>query len=198
MTRTWAGRRTVAGLLAAIALAACGDGDRGGEDAGTAPAATPAATPDVPARLKTSFAPFRSPAEAIPVSVREALGQPNDDIDWRLAQVLPRTDGATFWAVPGRTLICLVREDADGTSGASCTPISRALEHGVALTNLAAAPGKAATPNRTIVGLAPDGMRRVRIGTPGFPSVTARVSDDNMFTVRDATTEPPETFTLLR
>jgi hypothetical protein len=101
-----------------------------------------------------------------------------------------------MWAVAGRTSLCLVRPNVDGMTSATCTPIAHAIDHGVALTTLAAPTRTPAKASRTVVGIVPDHTRRVRVVTPGFATATALVTD-NTFAVRDTITDPPQDVVLL-
>jgi hypothetical protein len=58
-----------------------------------------------------------------------------------------------------------------------------------------AAKGRPAT--RSIVGLVPDQAKRVRIHTPGSPTVTRPV-ERNVFVLTDHIPQPPETIELLK
>lgn len=153
----------------------------------TAPNPSPASAPAIPrveARLHNNFALFRSPAEGLPPTVRQALGPPRYGMNWDLAQRLPVKGLAATWVVPGRGVICLLNSER-GAVGVTCATLQAALTHGASATYLRTEP-----PQRTIVGLAPDHVA----------AVVARTSDSavriavtrGLFVRRDHDPNPPD------
>lgn len=74
--------------------------------------------------------------------------------------------------------------------GITCSSINRVIHHGMMSTFLRDHAFKG-TPSRSTVGLVSDRTKRVRIHTPGFPTV-ARPVEDNVFFLEDHIPAPPE------
>jgi hypothetical protein len=191
-----AGRRVVAGLLAALPmpmLAACGS------DRMTSPPprsqapdrATVEVPRTVPRAVQHAFAPFRSSPEPLPRTVTALLREPTGGADWRLAQQLRGTGDLTVWAVAGRRAMCLISQ-ARGSAAVTetCTSTRRAIAHGVFFTSLAETSAAPAT-TRLVVGLVPDRTHRVRIHTTGAAAMTATVAS-NTFALRDRVADPAD------
>lgn len=133
----------------------------------------------------------------MPAQLEEALGPPPFDIDWSLAQLLPRTPWPV-WAVPGSRHICLAaQEGPGGTLSVSCKKTKDAIAEGTFTASLTDASMPTAGERRTVVGLVPDQIRAVRLQTPGHPTVQAPVSQ-NTFTHHDNQSRAPETLVFLR
>jgi hypothetical protein len=147
---------------------------------------------------KKNFAILGASPEQLPQSVRVTLRHPTYGANWRLAQRLSTGDqNIRVWMLPAHESVCLVeQQEGEGAIGVTCTSIAQALKYGVVTSSFTE--GTSISPaHRFIVGVAPDGVPRVRIKTPGFGSTAVRVTQ-NTFVLRDSVREPPESVELLR
>lgn len=112
-----------------------------------------------------------------------------------VAQRLP-TVSPQIWAVPAVGRLCLV-EVAEGRAGSvACTRLARAAKAGIYIASVpSGAPG--ASDFRTVVGLVPDGVKRVRLHAKGARPQTAPVAE-NVFALRDHGRAFPESIELVR
>lgn len=164
-------------LLPLIALSACGEqGTRG-----------------VGVPISRHFHVFRLDTPGLPWLLAQQLGPPPFEAKWSRAREV-RKD---LWALPARERVCLVQQQSGGSIGVACTRIRQALSHGIFIASLKDPSMRTPGPQREIVGLIPDGVREVRIITPGHRTVTATVSR-NLFVQRDNIPASPQTVTLLR
>lgn len=151
---------------------------------------TASVVPRVEARLRENFALFRSPAEGLPPTVRQALGQPRYGLNWDFAQRLPLKGLAPTWVVPGRGVICLLNSER-GAVGVTCATLQAALTHGASATYLRTGPSR-----RIIVGLAPDHVAAV-VAYTGDSAVRIAVTR-GVFVRRDHEPNPPDRIDLLQ
>jgi hypothetical protein len=140
---------------------------------------------------RSHFALMRGKAEGLPFRLARSLPSGGGiGANWTLAQRLP-TNNPQVWAVPGRGYLCLVDRSARGTIGQSCTRTRQALKLATYIATVPVAHGKKApSGKRVIIGLAPDGVREVRIHMTGSPPQSAHVAQ-NVFVVRDKRTTAP-------
>ena len=90
----------------------------------------------------------------------------------------------------GRSTLCLLDQEARYSAvGEICSPIAKALDEGMLTSFLWEE--KDGGVERVVVGLVPDGVRKVVLETRGFPEVVATV-DGNVYALKDGTPEPPE------
>lgn len=141
-------------------------------------------------RQLAAFAVLRSPTVGMPATVPRQDVRTLLDLDPALAHPLPTAPRGRFWVVPGRESLCLLDVGQAGQVVSSCVQTADALRHGVALTLIDAS-------TRRIVGVAPDGTRRVRIRTDRASVTTARVVS-GVFDHRDHSRRPPDRFALMR
>jgi len=115
--------------------------------------------------------------------------------DWAWAQRL-HVVTAKVWAVPARGRLCLI-EVAGGRAGSvACTRLARAVRAGMYIASVpAGVPGTSDL--RTVVGLVPDGVERVRIHAHGARPLTVPVVE-NVFALRDHGRAFPESIELIR
>jgi len=114
-----------------------------------------------------------------------------DSVGWPVLKGFDRE----VWALAGAGQVCLLDRSLASGAGATCTPVRRVLMRGITSTFLQdGAPGT--PPERSTIGLVPDKAKRVRIHTPGFPTVTRPV-ERNVFVLTDHIPQPPETIELL-
>jgi hypothetical protein len=185
-----AGRRDAAGLLFAAGVAAVV----------ILVAIFISTPPDSPTRnakpytpLSKAFGLFRSTPEVLPPRVVNSVRDVSRGLDLQYVQLLPGTHPAA-WSFPVGRFLCLLSRDPTGQVASSCSPIQRAIQRGMFLTLLSTSAG---APKRRTVGLVRDGVSKVAVRTPGFPTQVAPVNW-NVFSVRDAIPEPPEELGLLR
>lgn len=128
----------------------------------------------------------------------ESLMQASGGVDGNnaVSQRLP-IFSQQVWAVslPGK--LCLAaKASQNGPASAVCSPTDRVLREGVYFA--AVPPASAgASKKRTIIGLAPDGVVKVRVLAEGVrPKVTRVV--ENVFAVQDESRAFPESIQLIR
>lgn len=162
------------------------------------PPALPGATPVIrhAAQDQTeNFALLRQEPEPLPLSIRRILRQPEFGANWALARRLPLKLGRTFWLVPGRDVLCLVYPQSAHNVATACAPTDVALKHGVVAVSLRDA-GPVAPAQRLIVGVVPDGVRRVVVRTGSIASSAAIAR--HTFVIRDTVNRPPDVVFLKR
>ena len=203
-----ASRRRCAGSLAVLALAvvAAGCGSAGGGEAGangahvapasvippTAPSVAQAPVGRVERGQLAHFALLRGRPERLPAGVRDVWRPPIGGLNWKRAQRIPLLVPGRYWLVPGSRYLCIVSEvPATPGVGSICTPSAIAFNHAIASISITRA-GRGF--RRLIVGVAPDGTRRVVFHTQGAVA-TAPVSD-GLFVLRDAVGRPSDSVTL--
>jgi hypothetical protein len=200
------GANVLATIAVVSALSACSDGrpegnaqvppvETGLEARGADPTSL-SIIPFVEARQFNSFAVLRGDPTGLPTKIRQQLGRPILGTNEWLAQRLSEDTPRRVWVVPGNGNLCLVDQPPSGGLGTACTTTANALRHGITSTFLVEAQQGGSRGGRTIVGLAPDPAREVRVHTPGFPPVTVPVRH-NVFTLSDGVTEPPETIEMV-
>lgn len=143
-------------------------------------------------RLSEKFALLRTPADHMPLKILHVLRrEPLPGMRWSEPRRVPVSVPGNYWLVPGTRNVCIVARPTSSPSVAIvCAPIRQALRHGIADTSIEFRPA-----GRTIVGVAPDGVRSVSIRCPKA-TAKVRVRRDGLFTLRDARAEGPETFLL--
>ena len=146
---------------------------------------------DPTSRLRASFPLLRAPADGIPREVWRSAHRSLHRMRWDQAHRIPVSSSEPYWLVPGDKAICVITlTRAPRSIGVVCAPVAQALRHGVAYTSLRPGPRK-----RTIVGVAPEGFRRVTVRSPET-STSVRIRALGVFTLRDAVMEGPELFVL--
>jgi hypothetical protein len=83
----------------------------------------------------------------------------------------------------------------EGGVGVICSNLQQVVRHGI-FSSVLQGPAKGRSATRSVVGLVPNQAKRVRIHTPGFPTVTRPV-ERNVFVLTDHIPQPPETIELL-
>jgi hypothetical protein len=202
-------RRACLGSLAALGLLvggeACGDQGASQPAPRTAPLTAPVAPGPLPRfrtvtrvepRQRAAFALLRTPSEGIPAGTRRRLGRPLVGGSWRLAQRIPVALPGAYWLVPANRHVCVVAQRSAGAHGpgTTCARTADAVAHGVAHVTIRGV-GPDAAPahprrSRLIVGVAPDGARRVLVRTRGEVATVPVVH--GTFVRRDANPAPPD------
>ncbi len=209
---TTRGQRLRAGLLWSVCLsvAVIGCGSAAHETSPHPPpseiGAEPSSAPSDPGAIpvvhradslqRSHFALLRGTPEGLPLRIARTL-PPGGGVgaNWRLAQRLPTLIPAA-WVVPGRGYLCMIESPPEGSVGFSCTPTGYVLKRGTYSATVP--PHDQPRPRRrVIVGLAPDGVRKVLIHTAGSPPRSSRVTQ-NSFALEDESTRPPEFVELVR
>jgi hypothetical protein len=111
-----------------------------------------------------------------------------------LAQRLPLPTQRA-WAFPGRGSLCLAAITAASPSIA-CTRLKRVLKGGMFIASVPAK-GVGVSPIRSVVGLVPNGVSRVRILASGAHPRTVPV-EENVFALRDEGRAVPESIEFVR
>jgi hypothetical protein len=208
-TRLPIGWRAGVGSLVALALiagaASCGGSGTPRPSSRAAPLTAPVRPGALPRyrivmrvepRQRAAFALLRTRPEGIPASTRHRLGKPIVGGNWRLAQRIPVALPRRYWLVPANRHLCIVAQGSAGPRGAgtTCARTADAVAHGVAHVTIGGAgPGAAASHpkrSRLIVGVAPDGARKVLVHTRGEVAIVPVVH--GTFVRRDANAAPPE------
>jgi hypothetical protein len=110
-----------------------------------------------------------------------------------LAQRLPIIT-SQYWAVPAHGRLCLVESADSGSGNFACSQLARVRREGTFIASVpSGAPG--ASKFRTVVGLVPDGVTRVRIYASGGRPISVKVSE-NVFALRDEGRAFPESIKL--
>ena len=139
--------------------------------------------------LAKSFAIFRTSPEGLPAAVTKTLRVPTYGMNWHLAQLIPVSTVNSFWAVPGRDVICIVSRQAEGIVSSNCARTAHAITHGITATFLKAG-GSSQDANRLIVGIAPDGVAAMKLYSNG--KMTTVPVFGGAFTLEDAIRAVPE------
>lgn len=160
------------------------------------PGSTVPVIDQVSSSQRSGFSIFRSPPEGLPIRVTASLHQPSYGMNWALAQRIPTNAGPDFWAVPGRSAICIVGQETIGIVTVNCGTTRRAVTHGIAAVLLREDPSSASLGSprgqRLIFGLAPDGFSSIRVYTDGsFAQIPVK---RGTFTLRDGVMEPPTAY----
>lgn len=146
----------------------------------------------VPALLLRRFQIFRLPVASEPPAVLQRPRPTPFGMKWALAHRLH----GPVWAAPARERICLAQQQPDEGLSVVCTRISQILDHSIFIVSLKDPSMQGLGFRREIVGLAPDGTRKVRLITPGYRTATVPV-DHGVFVHRDDIPASPLTTTLL-
>lgn len=148
---------------------------------------------------QASFSVLSTPPEGLPASLRRILRRPTYGMNWALAQKLPVAVRGGVWAVPGRGWLCMLSQTSHGVE-TTCTATQQAASQGVTAVRISGASNEGAfgatTGRRLIVGMAPDGARKMLIETPGAAATTTPVVD-GVFIHRDSIPNPPDSTTPL-
>jgi hypothetical protein len=190
-------RRVCAGSLVAAlllgGLSACGNAQSGGVQAR---ASAPVVAPRPEHRQFVNFALLRTRPEGLPVSVRQILQTPRFGMRWALAQRMPVDVPGDYWLVPGAGYLCIVdHTPASAGIGTVCARTAQVIDQGMATVAIPRRADLAPTgASRLIVGIAPDGARRVYIHTRGAVATVPVVN--GQFVRRDAATVPPDSLSL--
>ncbi len=128
------------------------------------------------------------------MSVKTALGTPVFGVNWALAQRVPASVSGHYWVVPGNGYLCAVWQQDRSSASTVCETTQQARRHGLVAISIQELRGR--PPQRLIVGIAPHGIRRVRIETGGSEAVLA-IDRHGVFTLHDSMTAPPDSVTLL-
>lgn len=192
-------------LVGAQACGTSGDAERAGVPAASPTASDPTSGDGSAARViahvqrrqSESFALLRTRPEPLPGRIRRILREPIVGMNWDLAQRIPAAPRGTFWLVPGNRHLCIVQRGSLGSPGVgtTCARTSQAIGHGIANIAVRRAPfGSSTGQARLIVGVAPDGARKVLVHTRG--SVATAPVSGTVFVLRDSTAAPPDVLTL--
>lgn len=180
--------------LLAITVIASGNGGCGG--GGSAPASGQSQEVPSSARTKTPVKGFSllhtDPEQLPPQLVDELRGiGAMGNLSQRLPIVTPQ-----IWVVPASGRLCLVESADSGSGNFACSQPARVRREGTFMASVpSGAPG--ASKFRTVVGLVPDGVSRVRIHASGGRPISVRVSE-NVFALRDEGRAFPESIELIR
>lgn len=147
--------------------------------------------------LARNFSVFRTstsgiPTSGIPTAMAQSLGSPYG-ANWKLARMLDMG----VWVVPAQNHVCLFSIGSDGGSTMGCTATKMVLRHGIFIAFLSDPSTKHFGQRRKIIGLAPDGVRAVRLLAPGYKAVVAKVRR-GLFSTQDNIMASPQTVSLLR
>jgi hypothetical protein len=198
MSRKQAGRRLGAGLLLLMALllavgllkllSASSEGSRPPEVGRGKGSVVSSQDSSDPAASPASFGIFRTPPEALPLSVKRVIGNDRYGIRSRLAQRLPIKFPASVWAVPAQRMLCLLSRRQSGAISLTCDQVEDVAADGLSVTFLNP-PTQAPVWRRTIVGIAPDGMNHT---TAVSTADRSRIEvSRNVFIWRDNVPEAP-------
>lgn len=187
MNRGWIhprlGRMLAPSIVLLVLIAGCGGSRKMPTPREGAPGAT--------SRLRMNFPLLRTPAYGVPREVWQSAHRSLRRMRWDQAHRIPVSSSEAYWLVPGDEVICVIALSRVPRSiGAVCAPIAQALRHGVAYTSLGPAPRK-----RMIVGVAPEGFRRVTVRSPKT-SRSVGIQALGVFALRDDVMEGPELFIL--
>ena len=111
-----------------------------------------------------------------------------------LAQRLPLLTQEA-WVFPGPGRLCLVAASG-GPPSLACTRLGRVLKAGTFIASVPAN-GLGSSPIRSVIGLVPDGVAKVRIHASGARPITVSV-EENVFALRDKGRAFPESIELVR
>lgn len=141
------------------------------------------------------YAVFEKQPVALPEGVAQVVHSPISHRPfvqgWPVLAALQRQ----VWAALDKQHLCLIDHSGLDGLGVTCSSIKRVVSQGITNTFLEdGAPG--VPPRREIVGLVPDRAKKVRVHTPGFPTVTLPV-ENNVFVLTDQIPEPPEWLELI-
>lgn len=139
------------------------------------------------------FALFRGPPEPLPASLAQEMSM-IDGVS-ALAQRTPLLT-QRVWAVPTVGRVCLVGRNRGEAPTLGCSRVRHVLKEG---TFIASVPAASADPSssRTVVGLAPDGIRVVRIHFARTHPKAVPVIE-NTFALRDKGKDFPESIELIK
>ena len=182
--RDWRFSASLFSLTVILALQGCGDSQE------RLPDTSEVSTRHEAPALFRHFAIFRGAPDPLPLQLAEQVSV-SGDVD-TLAQKLPLLT-QQIWALPSPGRLCL----AGGSGGASsvgCSQIRRVLREGTYIASIPADPRGELT--RSIAGLVPDGIRRVRIR---FRRAHPQIVDvvENTFALRDQGRDFPESIQLI-
>ena len=150
----------------------------------------------VAARQRGSFSLLRSRPEGLPRAVAQILPLSLYEMNFSLAQRIVGAPGR-YWAVPGNGLLCIASDVRGESVGLTCAKTADAITRGVATTVIESTRHSKGGTERTIVGIAPDGVRQVRLFTGGLAD-TVLVGNENAFLLRDSKSRPPDRIVALR
>lgn len=145
-------------------------------------------------RQAKAFSILRSPPEGLPKHITRLLRQPIFGTNWMLAQRIPTPGRGTYWAIPGNGYLCIVSQQENQPSASTvCETNQYAINHGLVATSVWEIEGK--DPERSIVGLVPDGTPWVQVITHGS-SKRLIVNRHDVFVMSDSLPYPPSLITL--
>jgi hypothetical protein len=128
----------------------------------------------------------------MPEKVIRELHAPIQGMLWSQSRRIPVSLPDVYWLAPGTKDVCIVALTPSTSSfGVVCATIRQALRHGIADTSLELSPAE-----RTIVGVAPVGVRSVSIQKSPESKTNVSVRRSGLFTLRDSVAEGPERFLL--
>ncbi|MDX6635536.1 MAG: hypothetical protein QOF06_1739 [Solirubrobacterales bacterium] len=176
-------------IVVALGSLGCGGGD-------SAPATRKDSAAPSPTREQgevKGFSLLRSEPEQLPSQLVDELR--GIGTMGNLAQRLPIVT-PQFWVVPAHGRLCLVESADRGSGNFACSQLFRVLREGTFIASVpSGAPG--ASRFRTVVGLVPDGVTRVRIHASKARPISVRVTE-NVFALRDEGRAFPESIELVR
>ncbi len=182
----------LAAVFCATWMLGCGsDGDPGGSTS-RSHLRVPSGSEEA-RELEQEFQLFRGPVEPVPASVANKTPLPLASALSR-AQRLPLV-GFEAWVAPMAGRLCLLNVAEEGPAF-GCKARTRVQREGFFI---ATVPNEslAGSKVRRVVGVAPDGVKAVRIHSKGVRDRTALVSE-NVFALRDKGKAFPESLTLIR
>lgn len=188
----WRSDATLPVALTTIALISggCGGGTSEPQPANLAAPAVGARHQHIPAR---NFAVMHGEPEPLPQSlarkVKASGGFPLQ------AQQLPLL-AQRAWAVPGHDRLCLVQANTNEVPGLACSHLRQVLANGMFVASVPSGAAGASSV-RTVVGIVPNGVARVRIVAENAKPKTVPVVD-NVFSLRDEGRAFPESIELIR
>lgn len=178
--------------LSAVALISegCGGGT-------SAPKPTKQAVPTAGARQRhisaRNFAVMYGKPEPLPQSLARGI-EANGGFPLQ-AQKLPLL-AQRAWVVPGHNRLCLVQANMNEVPGLACSQLRHVLANGMFVASVPSGAAGASSV-RTVVGIVPNGVARVRIVAENAKPKTVPVVD-NVFSLRDEGRAIPKSIELIR
>jgi hypothetical protein len=138
------------------------------------------------------FALLRVPPEGLPALARSELRHPTFGLNWNLARSVPvpKNTPGEYWIVPGNGYVCTIWQVGNrSVTSTACATNQQAQVDGLLAINLEEPPGKPG--HRLIVGVAPDGIRKVLVETAGS-TATSTVGKYGVYILSDKVMNPPD------
>ncbi len=145
-----------------------------------------------PSGLK-HFALFHGSPEPVPTALETQL--PPIGGLWNMSQRIMAFP-VEAWAVPGQGRLCLVTRKGREAPSVACARLTRVLEAGMFIASVPASDPQASS-FRSVIGLVPNGVSKVRIHAGDAHPKTVPVVE-NVFALRDHGRAFPESIDLVR